>query len=61
MTEYECRVCGENISDKEKYNNNGVCDECLSSINIKSKYIYNGNNNIDNILEKKRGDRVVKI
>ena len=61
MTEYECRICGDNISDKEKYNNNGICDECLMTINIKSNFTYQGSNNIDNILEKKRGDKIVKI
>ena len=61
MTEYECRICGDTISDREKYSNNDICDKCLLGINIKSKYIYNGDNNVDNTLEKKRGDKVVKI
>lgn len=61
MAEYECKMCGENISDEEKCNNDGMCDECLLTINIKSNFTYHGNNNIDNILESKRGDRVVKI
>lgn len=54
MADYECRICEKIISDKELYNNDGICNECLLEENYKINDTYQGLNNIDEILEKGR-------
>lgn len=54
MADYECIICGKIISDKELYNNDGMCDECLLEEKDRKKNTYQGINNVDEILEKRR-------
>lgn len=54
MSAYECTICEKIISDKELYNNDGVCNECLLVDTHKTRITYQGLNNIDEILEKGR-------
>ena len=61
MREYECSACGKIISDREQYSNGYSCDECLHRGNPISSFTYQDGNNIDNILESKRGARDGKV
>lgn len=54
MEDYECRVCEKILSDKELYNNKGMCNECLFEESCKENNTYQGMNNVDEILEKRR-------
>lgn len=58
MDKYKCTRCESALTENECKNNVCLCDMCRAILyleNYKNPYKWGGINNIDNILESKRG------